>query len=210
MIRKHSQLKDQFDRAKIDNNDRPFLQWSVRRFWGLARWANGLMLFLATLTGYVPWHALRLFVYRHFLRMRIGHHTSFHWRARFFMPWGITIGNHCVIGNDGFLDGREGIVIGNDVVLSMGVWIWTLQHDPQSSTFDSVGGPVIIEDYAWVSSRVTILPGVRIGKGAVVAANALVTKDVAPYAIVGGVPAKVIGERTQELTYHLDNHVGFQ
>ncbi|MHB8134986.1 MAG: acyltransferase [Anaerolineaceae bacterium] len=92
----------------------------------------------------------------------------------------------------------------------MGVWIWTLQHDPQSPNFESIGGPVIIEDYAWVSSRVTILPNVRIGKGAVVAANALVTKDVPPYTIVGGVPAKVIGERTKDLKYHLNYQTSFQ
>ena len=138
------------------------------------------------------------------LRIGIGAHTSFAWRARFFYPWGIKIGDHCAIGNDTFLDGRGGITIGDDVTLSMGVWVWTWQHDPQSPTFDAHGGPVIIEDYAWISSRVTILPNVTIGRGSVVAANALVTKDMKPYTIVGGVPAQVIGERTKELHYHLD------
>jgi acetyltransferase-like isoleucine patch superfamily enzyme len=176
---------------------------------GIGTWGYGFMLYLATMTGYMPWHAFRLFVYR-CLGVKIGQHTAFGWRARFFYPSGIKIGDHCVIGNDGFFDGRQGITIGNDVVLSMGVWIWTWQHDPQSPTFESTGGPVVIDDYAWVSSRVTVLPNVCIGKGAVVAANALVTKDVAPYTIVGGVPARAIGERTRELAYHLDYRLSFQ
>ena len=58
-----------------------------------------------------------------------------------------------------------------------------------------VSSPVIIEDYVFIGPRSIILPGVKIGKGAVVAAGAVVSKDVAPYAIVGGVPAKIIGER---------------
>jgi acetyltransferase-like isoleucine patch superfamily enzyme len=194
------------DHATLKSEISPRYSWVT----SLGRFGYGLFLYLATLTGYVPWHAFRLFVYRRLLGIRIGHHTAFAWRARFFHPWKIQIGNHCNIGNDSFLDGRQGITIGNDVVLSMGVWIWTLQHDPHSPTFETIGGPVIIEDYAWVSSRVTILPDVRIGKGAVVAANALVTKDVAPYTIVGGVPAKKIGERTKDLQYHLNHHLSFQ
>lgn len=51
----------------------------------------------------------------------------------------------------------------------------------------------MIENYVWLASRVTVLPGVTIGRGAVVAAGAVVTKDVPPLAIVGGVPAKIIG-----------------
>lgn len=92
----------------------------------------------------------------------------------------------------------------------MGVWIWTMEHDPQDPYFRAQGAPVIIEDYAWISCRVTIMPGVTIGKGAVVAAGAVVTKDVPPYAIVAGVPAKIIGERTKDLRYTLRFHKSFQ
>ena len=92
----------------------------------------------------------------------------------------------------------------------MGVWIWTMEHDPQDSYYGVKGGAVTIEDYAWISCRVVILPGVTIGKGAVVAAGAVVTKDVAPYTIVGGVPAKKIGTRTKDLRYQLRFHKAFQ
>jgi maltose O-acetyltransferase len=55
--------------------------------------------------------------------------------------------------------------------------------------------PVIIEDNVWIGYRVIILPGVRVGRNAIIGAGAVVTKDVPPYAIVGGVPAKVIKMR---------------
>ncbi len=78
-----------------------------------------------------------------------------------------------------------------------------MEHDVQSETFAETGAPVKIDDYVVIGTRVIILPGVTIGKGAVVASGAVVTKDVAPYAIVGGVPAVFIKERNHTLSYTL-------
>lgn len=114
----------------------------------------------------------------------------------------IQIGNHCIVNSRCLLDGRVGkIIIGNNVDIARETNIFTLEHDPNSDIHDSRGGDVVIEDYVWIASRVTILPGVRIGRGAVVASNAVVTKDVEPMAIVAGVPAKKIGTRTSGLKY---------
>jgi len=88
--------------------------------------------------------------------------------------------------------------------------IYTLQHDMESPSFDAVGAPVIIEDYVYIGPRAIILPGVRIGYGAVVGAGAVVTKDVPPYAVVGGVPAKFIHERNHDLDYTPDFAMPFQ
>jgi acetyltransferase-like isoleucine patch superfamily enzyme len=68
--------------------------------------------------------------------------------------------------------------------------------------FRMKSSPVIIDDYVWVGINATVLQGVRIGEGAVVAAGAVVTKNVEPYTIVGGIPAKQIGVRTKNLDYH--------
>jgi maltose O-acetyltransferase len=81
--------------------------------------------------------------------------------------------------------------------------LWTNQHDPQDPDWGVKGGPIVIKDYVWVSSRASVLPGITIGEGAVVAAHAVVTKDVEPYTIVGGVPAKKIGERRRDLRYKI-------
>ena len=183
--------------------------------------------YMCTLTGYIPSHIIRLFLYRVLYGMRIGKNTSIHWRAQFNNPAGITIGHNTIIGNDAFLDGRfkrtfekgetklhsyirqlKGIgqrplTIGNNVSIAGEVRIYTMEHDVQSETFAETGAPVTIEDYAVIGTRVTILPGVTIGKGAVVASGAVVTKNVAPYAIVGGVPAVFIKERNHTLTYTL-------
>ena len=119
-------------------------------------------------------------------------------------PRGVHLGSRCVINPHVILDGRgHDIRIGEDVDIGTHSHVWTLQHDVNSDTHDAVGGPVTIEDHAWIASRVTILPGVTIGRGAVVAAGAVVAKDVPAMAIVGGVPAKVIGRRTNALTYRL-------
>lgn len=173
------------------------------------QWAEDLLIFLLTVVGNIPIHRFRLICYR-LSGVTIGPNSSVHWRTRFYKPWKLKIGRNNIIGNDAMLDARNGITIGDNVSLSMGVWIWTMEHDPQDPYYGAKGGPVVIEDYAWISCRVVILPGVTIGKGAVVAAGAVVTKDVLPYAIVGGVPAKQIGERNQDLRYTLNFHKAFQ
>jgi len=158
----------------------------------------------------VPNHAFRLAYYRNILKMRIGSGSSVHWRAAFYAPSGIIVGDHSIIGNDCFLDGRRGLVIGDNVNIGGHVQVFTLEHDPHSPTFAVQGGPVSIGDHAYVASRSTILPGVEIGEGAVVAAGAVVTKNVDPYSIVGGVPAKYIGDRPRDLHYTLNFHLPFQ
>nr|WP_277350429.1 acyltransferase [Rhodococcus sp. BL-253-APC-6A1W] len=133
-----------------------------------------------------------------------------HWRTVFFHPPGVDIGNNSIIGNDCFLDGRRGLKIGDNVNIGGHVHIFTLEHNPHASDFGVQGGAVNIGDYAYVASRATILPGVTVGKGAVVAAGAVVTKDVQPYRIVGGTPAREIGDRTSDLQYALNYHLPFQ
>ena len=112
------------------------------------------------------------------------------------------------VGDSCFLDYRGSIEIGKNVNISSQVIILTADHDPNDKNFKSRIKKTIIEDYAWLSTRSMVLPGIRIGKGAVVAAGAVVTKDVPPYVIVGGVPAKIITERRKDLDYDI-NFKGF-
>jgi acetyltransferase-like isoleucine patch superfamily enzyme len=159
---------------------------------------------------YVPFHSVRLFFIRQKIS-RLGHHSNMLMGVEIRDGFNIQIGNHVVVNKKVLLDGRGGkLVIGNNVDIGQETNIWTLEHDPHDDFHKTKGGDVIIEDDVWIASRVTILPGVRIGKGAVVASCALVTKDVPPLAIVGGIPAKVIGERKSQLKYQLNYQPWFK
>lgn len=116
---------------------------------------------------------------------------------------GLVIGRNSSIGNDSILDARAGLIIGSNVNLSTGVHIWTGQHDWASPDFAYVSAPVTIGDRAWLSDRTAVLPGVNIGEGAVLAAGAVASKDVGAYELAGGVPAKPIGRRPDDLSYEL-------
>lgn len=147
---------------------------------------------------------------RPYLRMigtKIGR-KSFIMKRNYFMdPWRLTIGEYSHINRDCIIDARAGITIGNNVSISHRVNLMTGGHDPKSPDFSGSHAGIVIDDYVWLGVGCTVLKGVHIGEGAVVAAGAVVTKDVEPYAIVAGVPAKVIDHRPQNLNYHC---YGFQ
>jgi len=110
----------------------------------------------------------------------------------------ITIGAHSYFNSGRVASGRGSkVVIGEWCAIGHNVNIHAITHDPEDATGpeESRGakvGDIIIEDNVWIGSNTFILPGVKIGKGSVVAANAVVTKDVPERTVVGGVPAKVI------------------
>ncbi len=105
--------------------------------------------------------------------------------------------------NDTFILDYAPVYIGEGSAFSFENMIITATHDPKDYQ-KIIAKPVTIGKNVWITSRCIILPGVTIGEGAVVGAGAVVTKDVPPYAIAGGVPAKVIGERkNKQLHYTL-------
>ena len=113
-------------------------------------------------------------------------------------PKNLVIEDGVSIGPKVLLDARCGLTIRKSVVIAYEAIIWTLNHDYNDLHFSGKGAPVVIESYAWVCSRSIILPGITIGEGAVVAPGAVVTKNVEPWTIVAGVPAKVIGHRERK------------
>lgn len=144
--------------------------------------------------GHIPSHLFRRLFYV-LAGIEIGKGSVIHMWASFFDPTNISIGSDTIIGDHAFLDGRAPLKIGNHVDIASSVMIYNSEHDLEKEDFSARVEPVSIEDYVFIGPRVIILPGVKIGKGAVVAAGAVVTKDVPDFTIVGGVPAKPIGER---------------
>lgn len=127
-------------------------------------------------------------------------------------PWNLYIGDGTIIGDKAILDCRSGLCIGENVNISTGTWVWTLQHginDKDFSTKNEIK-PVYVENRSWLSCRTTILPGVKICEGCVVAAGAVVAKSTESFSLYGGVPAKYISERNRDIDYVFDgSHMHF-
>lgn len=175
-------------------------------------WFDSILRLNLKFTSYIPSHTVRDFLYRSIYKVDLGKNAVLYYGAEIRAPWNLHIGEGSIIGDLSILDARNGIFIGNNVNFSTGVWIWTLQHDINSKNFgvEGQGKPVIIDDRAWLSSRVTVLPGSKIGEGSVVAAGAVVTKSIEPFSIWGGIPAKKIGERSHCLEYEFNgSHMHF-
>lgn len=139
---------------------------------------------------------LRAFCARHMLTS-CGENVNVERHARFGR--GVTLGDRSGIGINASIG--EQTHIGSDVMMGPDCVIYTRNHRfdrldiPMREQGYGPVEPVEIGDDCWIGGRVTILPGVHVGNGTVIAAGAVVTKDVPPYAVVGGVPAKIIYNR---------------
>jgi len=165
--------------------------------------------FILRIVGFIPSHNIRRFFYR-ISGVKIGKGSSIHMGTVFYKPENISIGLDSIIGEGTVLDGRDKLLIGNHVDIASEVMIYNSEHDVNDSSFRAISAPVSIEDYVFIGPRAIILPGVKIKKGAVVGAGAVVTKDVEEFTIVGGVPAKPIKERIKNLNYKLGRAAWFR
>lgn len=162
---------------------------------------HGLKYYLATyFIAHLPSFRLRHWYYRRIMKFPIGRDSSMH-MGLFVTGLNIAIGDNVVVNRRVYLDGRIGIRIGNNISISPEVYILSMEHDPNDPKFGTRGGIVTIDDHVWIGARAMILPGVHVGEGAVIAAGAVVTKDVEPYKIVAGVPARSIGDRSRHIDY---------
>ncbi len=202
-----SSSQNDYENAKrwIPKSVRRALPEDIQEWITLAYWqARDGQDFLTELAGLIPFHTIRLLLYRAVFKVKIGPASSIHRKCRFYRPGGVTIGANSVVNREVLLDGRMGLTIGNNVSISEGAMLLTLEHDPNSPDFAGRGAPVVVEKHAFVGARAIILPGITVGEGSVVAAGAVVTHDVPAYTIVAGVPARPIGERTRDLRYTLN------
>jgi acetyltransferase-like isoleucine patch superfamily enzyme len=153
---------------------------------------------------HVPSRRFRLAFYRRVLKFEIGRGSYVFMGARFASRHGFAMGEDTVLNENCRLDNRGRITIGNHVSISAETTILTADHDVQSPRFTGRERPVTIGDYVFLGTRCMIMPGVTIGRGAVVGAGSVVTRDVPDYAIVAGIPAKVIGQRNPDFSYRHD------
>lgn len=150
--------------------------------------------FIHFISLHIPSHLIRRMVFM-INGVKMGKGSVVHMGCKFFYLKNIEIGEDSIIGNNAFLDGRAKLSIGSHVDIASEVMIYNSQHDINDPKFGAIEEPVKIGDYVFIGPRAIILPGVSIGKGAVIAAGCIVTKDVPENAIYAGVPGKIIGER---------------
>lgn len=156
-----------------------------------------------TIVNKIPINILRKIYFR-LLGAKFGKKTILFRRVEILKPLTLRIGESSSVGWFTLLDARGGITIGENVTVASYCKLVTGTHDIESPQFTGSVNPIIIKDYAWVCTGAIILGGVTIGRGAVVAAGAVVTKDVPDMTVVGGVPAKVIKKRLTEPIFHDD------
>jgi acetyltransferase-like isoleucine patch superfamily enzyme len=161
--------------------------------------------------AHIPSHTVRLAWYRRVLGWRIGPRTTIlmgqHVQMAGVRSSGrkVCVGKGSVINHGCLLYTTGGLIIGDNVSISAGAWLITGTHDMNDPLFPDQYKPIVIGDYAWIGVRATILAGVTIGEGAVVMAGAVVTHDVPPCAVVGGIPARVVSQRKlQQPSYEID------
>jgi acetyltransferase-like isoleucine patch superfamily enzyme len=161
----------------------------------------------------IPSFSLRRWWYGRILGLKLGRHAAIHlgchvWNygPRQVRRNGSRLGAYSHVNHNCCLDLRGSLMIGDQVSISQETTILTATHGVNDPDFRIEHQPVVIEDHVWVGARATILPGVTLGKGCVVGAASVVTRDIAPLTIVAGAPARPIGARDPAATkYILDD-----
>lgn len=159
---------------------------------------------------HIPSFALRRHWYRGILGVRFGDSSGIHLGCHlwFYSPRqvrssGFVMGAYSRVNRNCCLDVRGRLEIGEHTSISPDVTILTASHGVNDPAFRVYVRPVVIEDHVWIGTRAMVLPGVTLGRGCVVAAGAVVTRDVAPLSVVAGVPARPVGVRDEAATKYL-------
>ena len=156
--------------------------------------------------GHIPSLTLRRTLYR-MLGADIERQVVVHYKTEIRAPYRLAVGKGSIIGDNVILDARNDLRIGRNANLSSNVSIYTEQHDYRDPMFgydNERNKAVVIGDRVWIGSNVVVLPGVTIGEGAVCCAGCVVTRDVAPYDVVAGIPARQVSTRPRSLEYEFD------
>jgi acetyltransferase-like isoleucine patch superfamily enzyme len=116
----------------------------------------------------------------------------------------LAMGARSTIGQRSYIDARGSIRLDADVSIAREVAVLTATHVPDDASFAARLAPVHLHRRCWIGMRALVMPGITVGEGAIIGAGAVVTSDVDPYTIVGGVPAKILRRRREPMSYQLD------
>jgi len=154
--------------------------------WGVGRWLVRL--------SPRPCFAWRRAVLRLF-GAKIGAQAHIYASAHLYMPWNVEIGDWAAVGEDVLIYSLGKVRIGDHVTVSYRAHVCAGSHDLEDPTLPLLKPPVCIAEGAWIGTEAFIGPGVTVGQGAVVGARSVVVKDIQPFDIVAGNPARVLRQR---------------
>ncbi|MDU7028122.1 acyltransferase [Robinsoniella peoriensis] len=162
-----------------------------------------ITLFGNVVVNKIPSRHLRKWFY-YLLGAEIGKNTVLCRRVEVLLPRGLCIANNVAVGWFAELDARGGITINHDTNISSHVKLITGSHDVDDPDYTADFEPISVGHHCWIGTAAIVLQGVSIGDGAVIAAGAVVTKDIPSYEVWGGVPAKFIRKRETVDSYHVN------
>jgi putative colanic acid biosynthesis acetyltransferase WcaF len=168
-------------------SEHSFANKAARLAWGL------VWLFLFRPSPRV-FHGWRCFLLRLF-GARVGRQVKIYNSVRIWAPWNLHLDDHCAIGDFADCYSVAPLVVGKQAIVSQYSFLCTASHDHRDVSFPLISAPIRIGDRSWVAADVFVGPGVTIGEGAVIGARASVFKDVDPWVVVAGNPARVIRKR---------------
>ena len=171
--------------------NRRAVKWTFREKVGRALWGMVNPLFRWSPR---PCHCWRNFLLRLF-GAKVGKSVQIDPTAKIFIPWNLKIGNWSSVGFEALLYNLGPLTIGEKVTISQRAHLCGGSHDYRSSAMDLIKAPIGIGDGVWICADAFVGPGVKVGRGAVVGARAVVVKDVGEGAVVAGNPAAPVGKR---------------
>jgi putative colanic acid biosynthesis acetyltransferase WcaF len=136
-----------------------------------------------------PCHRWRAFLLRCF-GAKLGNSCFIYGRARIWAPWNLTCDDLATIGEEAIIYNPEHVTLGSHAIVSQQAYLCGGTHDYEDPAFPLIAFPISVGAYAWICARATVQPGVSVGEGAVLALGAVATRDLEPWTVYGGVPAR--------------------
>jgi len=160
----------------------------------LARFVWGIVYVLLFRWSPRPLHAWRNFLLRLF-GATIGPGSHIYPTARIWAPWQLHCEDHIAIGDDAIIYNPAGLTIGSHAIVSQYAYLCGATHDYEDPMFPLISFPTTLGAYSWVCARSTVMPNVNLGEGAILALGSVATRDLKPWTIYAGVPAKPVKAR---------------
>lgn len=187
-------MTEKSDNEKSDSiDDQTRSPWSVKTRVAMLIWEYGWTLFCAWTPK--PFNAWRLLWLRAF-GARIYGNPFVHQRARIQIPWNLTLHDRCCLGDRANAYSLGPIEIKRGAVIAQEVYLCTGSHEFDEPGLPLKVGQITVGEDAFIGARAFVLPGVKIGKGAIVGACSVVTSDVSPFTINAGVPCRIVRQRS--------------